>query len=137
MSTPLLTSALQSIRHAMDHAGDAAWCSMHLEDAYAAIADAIEQVNGAREDAARMSGRVRMDTELLNILTPKPTLKETLHAYPRLLEALLRFASIDANGATLWENDIEEALDCASFDPEQYTRELIAASDRLEREGVE
>jgi histone H3/H4 len=35
------------------------------------VEEAIQQIQGAREDAARMQGRVTIDTELLDMLAPK------------------------------------------------------------------
>jgi len=46
-----------------------------LGDAIGDTYEAIRQVQGAREDAARMQGRVTIDTELLDMLAPK---EETL-----------------------------------------------------------
>ena len=42
-----------------------------LGDAIGDTYEAIRQVQGAREDAHRVSGRVAVDTELLDLLAPK------------------------------------------------------------------
>jgi hypothetical protein len=42
-----------------------------LGDAIGDTNEAITQIQGAREDAARMAGRVTLDTELLDMLAPK------------------------------------------------------------------
>ena len=42
-----------------------------LGDAIGDVYEAIAQVQGAREDAARMAGRVTLDTELLDLLAPE------------------------------------------------------------------
>jgi hypothetical protein len=42
-----------------------------LEETLELVNEAIRQIQGAREDAARMAGRVTLDTELLDLLAPK------------------------------------------------------------------
>ena len=69
-STPILQSVLESLETAL-HARDKQTARWHLEDAIDDIKEAIRQIQGAREDAARMTGRVTLDTELLDMLAPK------------------------------------------------------------------
>lgn len=76
MSTPILTSALASIDAALmrakhDSNGTETLLTQDLRDALGFILEAIEAVQGAREDAHRMAGRVALDTELLDMLAPK------------------------------------------------------------------
>jgi len=42
-----------------------------LGDAIENTYESIRQIQGAREDASRMAGRVALDTELLDMLAPK------------------------------------------------------------------
>jgi hypothetical protein len=42
-----------------------------LGDAIGDVYEAIAQIQGAREDAHRMAGRVSLDTELLDMLAPE------------------------------------------------------------------
>lgn len=42
-----------------------------IRDALANVYESIHQIQGAREDAHRMAGRVTLDTELLDMLAPK------------------------------------------------------------------
>jgi len=67
---PLLESVLESLETAL-HARDKQSMRWHVEDAIQDIKEAISQIQGAREDAARMAGRVTLDTELLDLLAPK------------------------------------------------------------------
>jgi hypothetical protein len=67
---PLLESALESLETAL-HARDKQTARWNIEDAMQDIKEAIAQIQGAREDAARMAGRVTLDTELLDMLAPK------------------------------------------------------------------
>jgi hypothetical protein len=41
------------------------------DEALALVNYAIDQIQGAREDAYRMGGRITLDTELLDMLAPK------------------------------------------------------------------
>ena len=41
------------------------------QDALETLEEAIKCIQGAREDAHRMAGRVSLDTELLDMLAPK------------------------------------------------------------------
>ena len=45
------------------------------DEALALVNEAIRQIQGAREDAARMAGRIILDTELLDMLAPKEASK--------------------------------------------------------------
>lgn len=74
MSTPILTKALAFLEEARYYAKfleTDGLCELAITDAYSEIQGAIEQIQGAREDAHRMAGRVTLDTELLDILVPK------------------------------------------------------------------
>ena len=76
MSTPILTNALASIDSALMRAkhesnGVETLLTQDLTDALSFIFEAIDAVQGAREDAHRMAGRVTIDTELLDMLAPK------------------------------------------------------------------
>lgn len=76
MSTPILTNALASIDAALmrarhDSKGSETLLTQDLNDALGFILEAIEAIQGAREDAHRMAGRVTLDTELLDMLAPK------------------------------------------------------------------
>jgi hypothetical protein len=42
-----------------------------IRDALANVYESIHQIQGAREDAFRMAGRVTLDAELLNLLAPE------------------------------------------------------------------
>ena len=73
---PILSLALASIEAALmrakyDSKGAETLLTQDLQDAFCAVQEAIEQIQGAREDAARMAGRVTLDTELLDMLAPK------------------------------------------------------------------
>jgi len=46
-----------------------------LDEALALVNEAIRQIQGAREDAARMAARITIDTELLDLLAPKEDAK--------------------------------------------------------------
>jgi hypothetical protein len=74
MSTPILTRALAFLEEARYYAKSLekdGLCELAITDAYSEIQNAISQIQGAREDAHRMSGRVTLDTELLDMLAPK------------------------------------------------------------------
>ena len=71
--TPLLLQASQSLSEALMRArfesnGADTLLTQDIEDALHAIEAAIDAVNGAKEDAHRMEGRVNVDTELLEEL---------------------------------------------------------------------
>ena len=66
----ILETALDSLDKAL-HCRDNDDMRAHIEDAAEDIKEAIRQIQGAREDAARMRGRVTIDTELLDMLAPK------------------------------------------------------------------
>ena len=76
MSAPILTNALASIDSALMRArhesnGVETLLTQDLSDALAFVLQAIDAVQGAREDAHRMAGRVALDTELLDMLAPE------------------------------------------------------------------
>ena len=74
MSSPILTRALAFLEEARYYAKfleSDGLCELAITDAYSEIQAAIEQIQGAREDAARMAGRVAIDTEILDMLAPK------------------------------------------------------------------
>jgi hypothetical protein len=76
MSTPILTNALASVDAALMRAkhesnGAETLLTQDLTDALRFILEAIETVQGAREDAHRMAGRVSLDAELLDMLAPE------------------------------------------------------------------
>lgn len=69
---PILELARISLESALFHLKDKESPSaQEIECALENINEAIAQIQGAREDAYRMSGRVTLDTELLDMLAPK------------------------------------------------------------------
>jgi hypothetical protein len=54
-----------------------------------------------------------------------------------LYAALERFRAEDRNGATLWENEIDEQLEAGTLDPEVLAMEIHAACDRIIAEASE
>ena len=142
MSTPILTSALVSIDSALMRAGHESkgaeiLLTQDLTDALGFVLEAIEAIQGAREDAHRMAGRVALDTELLDMLAPNeepPRFEEILDLCPALRTAYYRFAKLDANGACCVFNDVTEAYEDGVFDSmcDKLANELNAACDALE-----
>ena len=110
-----------------------------LRDAIGDVYEAIAQVQGAREDIARMSGHVALDTELLDMLAPNeelPRFEEILDLCPALRAAYYRFAKLDANGACCVFNEVQDAYEDGVFDSmcDKLASDLNAASDALESE---
>jgi len=94
-----------------------------LGDALGDTYEAIRQVQGAREDAARMQGRVTVDTELLDLLAPKedcesPSLEDILEGHTPLREAYYRLRCLDLNGAEIEATEIQEAWRNGGYDAE-------------------
>ena len=139
MSTPILTNALASIEAALMRAkyeskGTETLLTQDLNDALGFILEAIEQVQGAREDAYRMAGRVPVYTELCDILAPDEcTFEQLIARHPKLEAAYGRFSALDANGACCVATDILEAVEDGYFDADRLANELTADCDRMER----
>jgi hypothetical protein len=147
---PILSLALTSIDAAMmrakhDSKGVETLLTQDLSDAMAFILDAIAQIQGAREDAARMAGRVTLDTELLDLLAPEaeiepPTAEEIMQGHTPLRDAYNRLWLLDKNGACCVATDIVDAWHDGGYD-ETYRRiakEIHEACDRMlaeEKEG--
>jgi hypothetical protein len=68
MRTPLLTEVKIALEAALWHIKDNEGVVDLMEDALRSLEAAIEAVNGAKEDAHRMEGRVNVDTDLLEEL---------------------------------------------------------------------
>ena len=72
MREPILELARISLESALFHLEDKDCPSaQEIECALENIKEAIAQIQGAREDAHRMAGRVALDTELLDMLAPE------------------------------------------------------------------
>jgi hypothetical protein len=72
MREPILELARISLESALFHLEDnESPSAQEIECALENIKEAIAQIQGAREDAHRMAGRVALDTELLDILAPE------------------------------------------------------------------
>lgn len=71
--TPLLEEIRIMLEAAIFHLSEGNLLDVEdlLRDAIGDVYEAITQIQGAREDAARMAGRVTLDTELLDMLAPK------------------------------------------------------------------
>jgi len=125
MKAPLLTRALDALRVGA------------LKDAESALMEAIEQVQGAKEDAARMQGRVPVDTELLDLLAPDElTFPQLLALHPALAKAFYRLERLDGNGASATATDIQDAVVfgyLAAPDAARFAAEIEATCDSLER----
>ena len=143
MSTPLLTSALASIEAALmraryDSKGADTLLTQDLTDALSCILQAIQTVQGAREDAHRTAGRVPICTELYDILTPDEcTTEELIARHPKLAKAYTRLMRLDANGACCTATDIQDATlhgRLSDSDAERFTNEINEACDAMERE---
>lgn len=66
----LLETACEALEKAL-HSRDKEDIRWNIEDALEAVQEAIRQIQGAREDAHRMAGRVSLDTDLLDMLAPE------------------------------------------------------------------
>jgi hypothetical protein len=117
--------------------GDSAICAELMEEALELVQEAIAQIQGAREDAARMSGRVTLDTELLDMLAPDElTFPQLLALHPTLERAFYRLELLDANGASATASDIQDTVvygHLSAPDAERFADEINAACDKLER----
>ena len=133
---PLLESALESLETAL-HASDKQIAQWNMEDAIQDIKEAIRQIQGAREDAARMAGRVTLDTELLDLLAPDElTFPQLLALHPALEKAFYRLELLDANGASATASDIQDAVvygHLSAPDAARFADEITTACDKLER----
>jgi hypothetical protein len=137
--TPLLEEVRIMLEAAIFHIEENSTEDAHelVRDALANVYESIHQIQGAREDAHRMAGRVALDTGLLDMLAPNeesPRFEEILDLCPALRTAYYRFAKLDANGACCVFNDVQEAYQDGVFDSmcERLASELNAASDSLE-----
>lgn len=73
--TPLLEEIRIMLEAAIFHIEENSTEDAHelIRDALANVYESIHQIQGAREDAHRMAGRVTLDTDLLDMLAPKET----------------------------------------------------------------
>jgi hypothetical protein len=140
--TPLLEEVRIMLEAATFHLSEGNLLDVEdlLRDAIGDVYEAIAQIQGAREDAHRMAGRVALDTGLLDMLAlneEPPRFEEILDLCPALRTAYYRFAKLDANGACCVFNDVHEAYQDGVFDSmcERLASELNAACDALEKEG--
>lgn len=135
---PLLESALESLETAL-HSRDKDDMRWHVEDAIDDLKEAISQIQGAREDAVRMAGRVKLDTEILDMLAPDElTFPQLLALHPTLERAFYRFELMDANGASATASDIQDAVvygHLSAPDAARFADEINAACDMLEGRG--
>ncbi len=108
-----------------------------VSDAIENVYEAIHQIQGAREDASRMSGRVKLDTELLDLLAPDElTFPQLLSLHPALERAFYRLELLDANGASATASDIQDTVvygHLSAPDAARFADEINAACDRMER----
>jgi hypothetical protein len=116
-----------------------------LRDAIGDVYEAIAQIQGAREDAHRMAGRVTLDTELLDMLAPEgdiepPTAEEIMQGHTPLRDAYGRLWMLDKNGACCVATDIVDAWHEGGHDAtyRRIAAEIHEACDRMlaeEKEG--
>jgi hypothetical protein len=111
-----------------------------VSDALTNVYESIHQIQGAREDAARMSGRVTLDTELLDLLAPEaemepPTAEEIMQGHTPLRDAYSRLWLLDKNGACCVATDIVDAWHDGGYDEtyQRIAKEIHEACDRIER----
>ena len=150
MTAPILTNALASIDAALMRAkhesnGVETLLTQDLTDALRFILEAIEAVQGAREDAHRMAGRVALDTDLLDMLAPEgdkepPTAEEIMQGHTPLRDAYNRLWMLDKNGACCVATDIVDAWHEGGHDAtyRRIAAEIHEACDRMlaeEKEG--
>lgn len=71
--TPLLEEVRIMLEAAIFHIEENSTEDAHelIRDALANVYESIRQIQGAREDAHRMAGRVTLNTDLLDMLAPK------------------------------------------------------------------
>jgi hypothetical protein len=107
------------------------------DEALALVDEAIAQIQGAREDAARMAERIKMDTEILDLLAPDElTFPQLIALHPALEKAFYRLELLDANGASATASDIQDAVvygHLSAPDAARFADEINAACDMLER----
>jgi len=72
-NTPLIEEVRIMLEAALFHLSEGNLLDVEdlLGDAIENTYESIRQIQGAREDASRMAGRVALDTELLDMLAPK------------------------------------------------------------------
>lgn len=138
-NTPLLEEVRIMLEAAIFHIEENSTEDAHelIRDALANVYESIRQIQGAREDAARMAGRVKLDTELLDMLAPDElTFSQFLSLHPALERAFYRLELLDANGASATASDIQDAVvygPLAAPDAARFADEINAACDMLER----
>lgn len=116
-----------------------------IRDALANVYESIHQIQGAREDAHRMAGRVALDTELFDMLAPEsdtepPTAEEIMQGHTPLRDAYGRLCLLDKNGACCVATDIVDAWHEGGHDAtyRRIAAEIHEACDRMiaeEKEG--
>lgn len=116
-----------------------------IRDALANVYESIYQIQGAREDAHRMAGRVTLDTELLSMLAPEgdkepPTAEEIMQGHTPLRDAYSRLWMLDKNGACCVATDIVDAWHEGGHDAtyRRIAAEIHEACNRMiaeEKEG--
>jgi len=146
MREPILELARISLESALFHLEDKESPSaQEIECALENIKEAIFQIQGAREDAHRMAGRVALDTELLDMLAPEgdtepPTAEEIMQGHTPLRDAYGRLWMLDKNGACCVATDIVDAWHEGGHDAtyRRIAAEIHEACDRMiaeEKEG--
>jgi len=139
MSTPLLEQIRQKLTAVVFWAEEDAFKAQHLAaEALNLTCEAIEAIQGAREDGHRMAGRVTLDTELLDMLAPNEcTAEQLIDRHPKLARAYARLMRLDANGACCTATDIQDAVvygHLSAPDAARFAQEIEAACDAMERE---
>lgn len=134
---PILELARISLESALFHLEDKESASaQEIECALENINEAIAQIQGAREDAHRMAGRVALDTELTDLLAPNElTFPQLLALHPALERAFYRLEKLDSNGASATASDIQDAIiygHLSEPDAARFADEINAACDTLE-----
>jgi hypothetical protein len=143
---PILELARISLESALFHLEDKEGPSaQEIECALENINEAISQIQGAREDAHRMAGRVTLDTELLDMLAPEgdtepPTAEDIMQGHTPLRDAYGRLWRLDKNGACCVATDIVDAWHEGGHDAtyRRIAAEIHEACDRMiaeEKEG--
>ena len=141
MKTPLLEQARIALHSALFYDDPDKRIDL-IGEALEAIEHAIGVVDASREDAHRMAGRVEVDTELQDELTRDPengapSLGEILLMYPVLENAYYRLFHLDANGATMAANEIEDLFVFGKNNPESIlslANEIQATCDKIKQE---
>lgn len=139
MRTPILSELkdrILSIRFYTQN-GDSEYVLDLISEALDLIDQATEQVQGAREDAFRMAGRVQVCTELYDLLAPNElTFEQLIALHPNLEAAYGRLMRLDANGACCTATDIQDAVvygHLSEPDAERFAEEINIACDAMER----